>query len=57
MISLNRMSDGELLEQINNLKLDIEKAENENNLDLKFFQNELLAAENELNQRKKINKK
>lgn len=57
MISLNTMSDEELQEQIKNLKLDIEDAENENNLDLKFFQNELLVAENELNQRKKINKK
>ena len=51
MISISLMSNKELQQQIDNLKLDIIDLEEENNLDLKFFYDELKVAEMEKERR------
>ena len=47
MISLKQMNNQELQEQIDNLKLDIVDLEDENNLDVRFYYDELKVAEAE----------
>ena len=55
MISISQMSNKELQEQIDNLKLDIVDLEDEDNLDVRFFYDELKVAENEKQLRLKNN--
>ena len=47
MISIKQMNNQELQEQIDNLKLDIDDLEDENNLDVRFYYDELKVAETE----------